>query len=360
VKNAIKIFAVLGVNLLTFELLCTVVVSSGLLSTSFPTYELQNRRFFGDYNRDFGAWHLPGTSFRHKTKCFNAIYEFNSVGAKDTEFNQKNSQKDIFLIGDSMAEGFGLSNNDSLDSQLEAISEMNVLNFGTSGHFGTTQYSLLYEHFQARFKHERLIILLTLQNDFLDDSFEFGREVFHQRYRPYHVSVPNKQGEYSLKYFDTKKLETGELELKDIFSAYLASYHVAKFIYKTGKTAIYEEFSKQSRSDIPIFDEAFFNESMDLMVYNLNSISKKASEISVEVFVVIVPSSADVISGVQTFQTKKVKTELEKRVNKVEIIDPFHVFRDHHDPKMLFHSCDQHLSPEGAKTLAQVLNRYLS
>lgn len=358
-KIVFKIFTLLGVNLLILECLCIALVNSGLINTSFPTYELQNRRFFGDYNKDFGVWHLPNSSFRHKTMCFDATYQFNSSGAKDTEFGKKTSQKNIFLIGDSMAEGFGLSNSDSLDSQLESISGANILNLGTSGHFGTTQYSILYDSFQEKFKHDQLIIMLTLENDFLDDSFDFGEKVFHQRYRPYRIADANKQGVYSLIYFDTKFLETGELVLKDILAAYLASYHVAKFVYKAGKAHIYKETNKISKTNV-IDDEVPFKASMDLMVHNLNLITKKASQAGVEVFIVLAPSSSDVSSGIQKPQTKKIKKELLNRVTSAEIIDPFINFKNHRSPESLFHSCDNHLSAEGTKELAKHLSNFLS
>ena len=97
-------------------------------------------------------------------------YEFNSIGAKDGEFNSLQKLKSAILIGDSMAEGFGLSNEHSLDAAIEDLSGIDVLNFGTSGVLGTTQYSLLYEKFNQQFEHQYLLILLTLSNDFLDDS----------------------------------------------------------------------------------------------------------------------------------------------------------------------------------------------
>ena len=46
-----------------------------------------------------------------------------------------------------MAEGFGLGNDETIDAKLEKVLGVSALNFGTSGHFGTTQYSLMYEKF---------------------------------------------------------------------------------------------------------------------------------------------------------------------------------------------------------------------
>jgi hypothetical protein len=377
-KITFKIFALLVINLLVFELLCTVLVNFGIANTSLPTYELQKRRFFGDYNSEFGSWHIPSSSYRHKTKCFDATYRFNSLGAKDKEFNNLNSQNNVFLIGDSMAEGYGLSNSESLDSQLESITKLNILNFGTSGHFGTTQYSLLYDHFSKSIKHKQLIVLLTLQNDFLDDSFKFGQQVFHNRYRPYRVYDANMEGNYSLIYFQNKKLETGELEPKDIFSAYLASYHVAKSIYKTFKSIMYkvgvydtidhplydtiDHPSAESTSQTKLLDNTlntFVQKGLDLMVHNLNLMSVKALNNNVDLLIVVTPNSSEVFSGIQKPETKKVISELSRRVSDAQIIDPFKNFKDHDNSKSLFHSCDAHISPKGSKELAKIISKYL-
>ena len=74
------------VNLALIEVGFYLLIQSGLINTTFPTYKIQKRRFFGDYDQTFGAWHIPNSEFRHKTQCFDKLYSFNEVGAKDSSF----------------------------------------------------------------------------------------------------------------------------------------------------------------------------------------------------------------------------------------------------------------------------------
>ena len=80
---------------------------------------------------------MSNTNFNHITGCFDVNYKFNSIGARDEEFTEKINDR-AMLIGDSFAESYGLNKDYRVDSLLERKLDLEVLNFGVSGHFGTT------------------------------------------------------------------------------------------------------------------------------------------------------------------------------------------------------------------------------
>ena len=342
-------------NAVIFEAVSFVLVNSQLINATMPTYEYQKRRFFGDYDEKFGVWHMPNSHYRHKTKCFDVRYEFNSIGAKDGEFGGSRKSKTDILIGDSMAEGFGLSNKNSLDAAIEDLSGLDVLNFGTSGVFGTTQYSLLYEKFNQQFEHRYLFILLTLSNDFLDDSASFGRLVYHNRYRPYRTPSDEAANDYVLSYRGRSELETYNLSLKDFLSGYFASYHFLKFLYKRVKW----HSQKRAQFDSNVQAELTSQHDGKLQLYNLRTMLAIAHANKVETKVIIAPSFEEVALGEQGAVTKTFKKKLKNEFPDLQVIDPHQLFVEHEKPRQLFHTCDAHLSKAGVTVIAEAISASL-
>ena len=108
----------------------------------------------------WGAWHKKNSITSQKRSCFDVIYESNEIGARDKSF-KTNSEKDVILIGDSFAEGYGVNYDDTSQKYIENIININVLNFGVSKNFGIVQYYLIYKNLASQFKHDKLIIYFT-------------------------------------------------------------------------------------------------------------------------------------------------------------------------------------------------------
>ena len=108
------------------------------------------------------------------------------------------------MIGESFIEGFGLKNSERMSDLLEQKTGIEHLNFATSGHFGRTQYFLLYKHLASSFRHDAVIVGMLPDNDFTDEDPEHGKLNSPDQYRPYFLKVgaeyklvyqnPNKQG----------------------------------------------------------------------------------------------------------------------------------------------------------------------
>jgi acetyltransferase AlgX (SGNH hydrolase-like protein) len=186
----LRLSAAVGFSvLLTVALLEVAVhglVEAGLLQTPRPARP-DTRFWQGDHPR-FGVWHRPGTSLRHKTDCFDVVYETNSIGARDRERSAKPLGRRILVLGDSFLEGWGLPLAERLSDRLEAQTGVEHLNLAMS-HFGPYQSFLAYEEFAPRFAHDGVLVGIVPVNDFRDLDYEHARTApgYEYRYRPYLV-----------------------------------------------------------------------------------------------------------------------------------------------------------------------------
>jgi len=137
----------------------------------------------------WGAWGVPNT-ISHKTAgCFDVIYHFNSVGARDKERSLQGIDRWVFL-GDSFVEGFGISKQERISDLLEHSTGREMLNFGASGNFGSLHYKILYRELASKHQHKGIVVGLLPDNDFVDNDPDWWSENRSQkhwlRYRPYY------------------------------------------------------------------------------------------------------------------------------------------------------------------------------
>ena len=91
-----------------------------------------------------GAWHKKNFSTRHQKECFDVQYNTNEIGARSKfSFNNLKSDNNLILLGDSFAEGVGVSNEYTLAGLLNDKYKT-TLNFGSGGNFGPLQTFLIY------------------------------------------------------------------------------------------------------------------------------------------------------------------------------------------------------------------------
>lgn len=138
------------VSLISLELFSFVATKANLLLfNDFP--EIYRTRFSGNDWRTqkdpWGSWHKANATDRHQQSCFDVRYHSNEAGARDTPFSQAKvgSQTRYILLGNSFAEGYGVSFEDTAQAQLEKILGVDVYNFGSDGYFGPVQYYLIYK-----------------------------------------------------------------------------------------------------------------------------------------------------------------------------------------------------------------------
>lgn len=132
------------------------------------------------------TWHPINVTHRGQSDCFDVNYAFDSLGVRGST-PEKNNNNTIIFLGDSFTEGYGLNTDSTISERVKKASQLPVINLGCSGAFGTTQMSLVYDYFSNKYAHNRLYILLFLNNDFIDNNLDKHASTFKKRYRPYRV-----------------------------------------------------------------------------------------------------------------------------------------------------------------------------
>lgn len=134
----------------------------------------------------WATWHPRNRVFRHRMRCFDVFMHFNAEGSRGPLPHPSDTSTVIFL-GDSFTEGYGLPEDSTLSALYAQATGQPVLNLGSSGYIGTTQYSLIYEAFARKYRHGRVFVALHLANDFMENDIQQYDEQFAamRRYRPY-------------------------------------------------------------------------------------------------------------------------------------------------------------------------------
>lgn len=319
-----------------------------------PTYNLQNRVHYGDYDIDYGAWHVPNSEFRHKKRCFDVKYKFNSFGARDDFTNKKGRYRTI-LLGDSVVEGYGLSKINTIDYLLEKKTNIEHLNFGTSGHFGSTQYNLIYEKIYKTYEHNKVILFITVSNDFEDDSYSFGKNVHKNRYRPY--VILNENNKFELIYFNKERFKDKDFNLMELIRNLLSNntnfYHVLRHVY-----VLIKSNDKIQNSVSPEKSSWFYNftdEEIKILEHNISEIYKKTEDIGSNLYVVLVGHESDYY---YKFNNDKIKNELYEKLKKdfknkdIKFINAFDNLEiNRNNLSNNFFTCDSHHNKKGVKLI---------
>lgn len=336
-----------------------------------PTYSLSNKtaRHFVDINKSFGAWHESNTSYNHKSECFDVTYKFNSYGARDKERSKIGENRTI-LIGDSFVEGYGVEFENTISQQLEILSGNDFLNFGTSGHFGTTQYRLLYETLAKNFEHERLIVILSVNNDFEDDSLEFGKSYHQNRYRPYLVKNDDK---FETIYYDEKKFNNKNISEKNLFinfiNNYTYSYNLLRYFYQKIKYLYEVENYKKSLETVQgisknknfaeqeTYYDRYSKESFEIASFNILELNNIAKKNNVEFILISVGFEKELNN--KFYNTKKTKLEKNLEIlsfeNQFKYFDLTRMVNVNSNINDLFFECDHHYNSKGNKILSEII-----
>ena len=140
----------------------------------------------------WGAWHHPNVTSRQQKACFSVSLRSNSFGARDRERDLDGNPHRTIVLGDSLAEGFGVEAAERVSNLLEQRLKREFLNFGAQYDFGPLQYQIIYDKLASRFSHDQVLILFLPDNDFTDNDLEWWRRNrldFSRRYRPYYQAA---------------------------------------------------------------------------------------------------------------------------------------------------------------------------
>lgn len=339
-----------------------------------PTYRLSKQKptHFLDSNKIFGTWHEPNSIYFHKNKCINAKYKFNSYGARDVERLLKGKDRTI-LIGDSFVEGYGINFENTIGSILEKLTNKEFLNFGTSGHFGTTQYKLLYESLAKNFEHDKLVVFLTVDNDFEDDSYEFGKVYHKNRYRPY---LLKNNDNYKIIYFNEEKFnytqKSKQFIVLNLLNNFTYSYNLLRYFYQQLKLkneiSKYNEALKTIKSNNEKETDFYYNnftkDSFDILSYNLLEINNLTKKNGIDFYLFSIGFKNE-MKKYFTFNKKtKLEINLEKLANEnnFKYVDLTSLIKKNYnkDINNLFLSCNNHFNKFGNEILTNLILNNLS
>lgn len=136
-----------------------------------------------DSTLPWGIWHLPNAESRQYSPCFDIVMKYNRYGMRGA-VPESGRKDNVVFIGDSFTEGFGLAEDQTIPAQFSALTGRPAINLGVS-RTGSTQQSLIYKHFADSFRHSEVVMLMYLENDFIDNDIHKHDTLFTISYKPY-------------------------------------------------------------------------------------------------------------------------------------------------------------------------------
>ena len=341
-----------------FEIVSYTFYKFNLLEISHkPKIYLSNDQVSNDEwwteNNIWGSWHTKNKKTRQKRSCFDAIYISNEVGARDGSF-LNNSNKDIVLIGDSFAEGYGVNYSDTSQKYIEELTELNVLNFGVSKNFGIVQYYLIYKNLAKNYNHDKLIVFFLPSNDFGENDYNNWKG--SKRYRPYYKKINDNDYEIFIPNDAIKNYISQTKKIKKIFKDYF--WTSGLFININYNYKIYRAKKKSGTDTF----SGYFDSNLDQQKAAIYFIKKIINEANIDTYLVSIPRIQDferLNKGEKLNNVYWIKSlnDLSKNNKNFTFIDLIkHPTSNLND---LYLKCDGHWTPKGNKWSANIISKYL-
>jgi hypothetical protein len=317
----------------------------------------------GRTERDaFGAWHVKNSTYRQSSNCFDITMSFNELGARDSSFNLAGDDS-IILLGDSFAEGYGVSLEHTSQYLLEKKIRKQVLNFGASGSFGPLQELILYKEFKEKVSHSGLIIFILPANDFEDNDKNIWSLIDKTRYRPYFGD-----GQEILKPFYFKEAIKRDMfddprGLRSLVKDHFWLSNSIRTVLLILRNDTASNLGAQPRS------KSYYYEAKEKHQTQLVTAYKKIVELAdkKDTLFVVIPSAADIENFKNTSKKYLYKkqhwfSELNNLTSakdqRVELLDLLDYLPN--ETENLFLSCDSHWSTDGNIWAANTMHEFIS
>lgn len=367
--------AALGVGVLFAFILIEVLTRLLLwVNPSLISFEEQDREFLIE-NPYWKIWHYPNNKIRHQRACLDVNYTTNEWGMKSNEIDTTKFK--IALIGDSYIEGYGEANNSTMPFFLDSLAgpDIEVMNFGTSGGFGTVHQHAIYENFVQYFDPDVVLLFFLSYNDLydnvnaiaeglIDDQFNYTYEKTNGLGAVQNMleEMPEPQLRATRKgWFVSLKLLGKGLKSLGIAVQYMFNTRVEM------KGALGEvlkpEQSETLKEGYAIFEKA------------LKDIKKKATKNGSQLVLVQIPTPYQVDSNWLSINGRKLDAELDpyvpnRKINQlakesgIPVLDLLpealeQIEENDMEYPYFYHSCDAHMSAEGNLWFAEEVYRYL-
>ena len=234
----------------------------------------------------------------------------------------------------------------------------------------------MYESLAKNFEHDKLIVFLTVDNDFEDDSYEFGKIYHKNRYRPY--LLKNKDN-FQIIYFDEEKFNYSHKSEKfivlNLLNEFTYSYNLLRYFYQQLKLkneiSKYKEALQKIKSINEKGTDSYYNyynyftkDSFDILSYNLLEINNLTKKNGIDFYLF----SIGFINEMKQYFTFNKKTKLEINLEKLanennfKYIDLTSLIKKNYnkDINNLFLSCNNHFNKFGNEILTNLILNNLS
>jgi hypothetical protein len=354
---------ILVVNLIIlcfFECCARLLAYYGLIP--FRYYPTAEQRVLADIDPHFGIWRHPKRSVEHTGACFAVKYSSNEFGMRDKErLKDVPDRHRLVVLGDSFVEGFGVEESVRLTDMAESRTGIEVLNFGISGDFSSTQEYLLYRELASQFEHSGVAIFFLPDNDFRDNNLE---NFSSSRYRPY--LRKNPYGEYSVYYpvsFQERKQESGMSPFRSLRRQLYNRIYLLNAIRQFGDYFENTEI-KDSLSDrvLQVRQSSYLQytqEDIKKILWGYENIIRLAAPRPVDIFVI--PRERDLLQARENEGiAEKLLADLRILTTKydnvaVHDLIPHFSSGELYDEDKFFLPCDGHWSAEGHRVAADAL-----
>ena len=265
-----------------------------------------NGNFWRTEDKDWGSWHKSNYRDRHRGACYDVIYETNSLGARDDEFDE--NPNNIILLGDSFAEGYAVSKEDSSAWLIEKKLEFKVNNLGVAAHVGPLQYWLIYKNFRETVPHNKLIVYFLPENDFQDNDYNVWEEANwlkrsnEIRHRPYWKEAENQKYTYfypegSVKASDFNRYAKNSIEskVKRFLGNFLWTANVFRTIHHAQKKNKFQKIHHEGKpEDINLIRSGYLDSPLYQQKANIFFL-KKIFDLAEDkqIYLVIIPVKQD-------------------------------------------------------------------
>jgi lysophospholipase L1-like esterase len=314
--------------------------------------------FWADIDPAFGVWHLPHSSFRHRSACYDVTYQSNAYGARDRERERRSAGAHRHVVlGDSMVEGFGVEQDQRFTDRLEAATGEEFLNFGTAGSFGTVQELMLYRSLASSFDHSDVLLFVLPANDFADNDPTFWPAT---RYRPYlRRSGARYEIYYPVRFEDREK---GLISPRKRFLNQVSNHLYLLNVFRNWRNARIAETSDARTNSYGTFSDG----DLQTMAESIRELAIDAASRPVLVF--LVPTRWDLdhyLGRAAPFALDRslagsLRTSSNVRV--IDLLPDLAAYVRGHDVRTpaLYHACDEvHFSPLGHGVAAEAVASHL-
>lgn len=332
-----------------------------------------------DSSLPWGIWHLPNVQSRQHTPCFDITMKYNRFGMRGPEPDADLAENVIFL-GDSFTEGFGLSEDSTIPAQFGKLTGIPTINMGVS-RSGSTQQSLIYRHFADSFSHQNVVVLLFLENDFIDNNISKHDTKFTLSFKPYRADSQHldsivyrghpDSSTLSSKYFNTHIDEYNRILMK----MGLGSYFNMDNLSFSGKLAgltytrrmievIKNRIASKEQNEILPPGLDYRPQDLAILSYDMNQVMEIADRQGARVTFVNLLGQR-LLHRTSTHPDDRIKyLKLEEQLSRIankgqhRFISFFQEIETSPDLNSLFFTCDAHYNEAGARKAATFLARH--